>query len=61
MVAESEEQVSGEPLHGDGKPVGKPEPSAYCECWFSLNTGPNGECEKCGKPPSPERLKEAEE
>jgi hypothetical protein len=19
-----------------------------CQCWFSLNTGPNGECEKCG-------------
>ena len=21
----------------------------YCQCWFSLNTGPNGECETCGK------------
>ncbi len=19
-----------------------------CKCWMSLNTGPNGECEKCG-------------
>ena len=23
--------------------------SDYCQCWFSLNTGPNGECERCGK------------
>ena len=22
----------------------------YCICWFSVNTGPNGQCEKCGKP-----------
>jgi len=21
-----------------------------CRCWFSLNSGPNGECEKCGRP-----------
>jgi hypothetical protein len=21
-----------------------------CECWLSLNTGPEGQCEKCGKP-----------
>lgn len=21
-----------------------------CTCWLSLNTGPNNECEKCGKP-----------
>lgn len=20
-----------------------------CTCWLSLNTGPNGECESCGK------------
>ena len=29
---------------------------SFCKCWFCLNTGPNGECEKCGLPPSPERL-----
>jgi hypothetical protein len=23
-------------------------PQTNCKCWFSLNTGPNGECEKCG-------------
>lgn len=22
-----------------------------CGCWFSLNSGPNGECEKCGRVP----------
>lgn len=32
----------------------------YCECWMCLNSGPNGECERCGKPPSPERLKPTE-
>src|SRR5262245_29957742 len=21
-----------------------------CHCWMSLNTGPRGECEKCGRP-----------
>ncbi len=33
-----------------------PMDNEYCQCWLCLNTGPNGECVKCGKPPSPERL-----
>ncbi len=32
------------------------EPTRYCNCWFCLNTGPKGECENCGLPPSPQRL-----
>jgi hypothetical protein len=36
-----------------GEPIRFPK---FCECMFCLNTGPNGECEHCGLPPSPERL-----
>lgn len=28
-----------------------PEEIRACGCWFSLNTGPNGECENCGLVP----------
>lgn len=33
----------------------------YCECWFCLNTGPNGACEMCGLLPSPARMQAATE
>lgn len=41
--------------------AGDSDTGKYCQCWLCLNTGPNGECEKCGKPPSPERLKGEDE
>jgi len=27
------------------------EKKLICECWLSLNSGPNGECENCGLVP----------
>ena len=33
----------------------------YCKCWFCLNTGANGECENCGKPPAPDVLQSVPE
>jgi hypothetical protein len=36
------------PLEGEFWSERLQPPKPRCECWFSLNTGPNGECEKCG-------------
>src|SRR4051812_43056237 len=36
-------------------PKSSPATGPFCLCWFSLNTGPNGECERCGLIPSPAR------
>lgn len=36
-------------------------PGRQCVCWFSLNTGPNYECEKCGLPRNPNPVPTAED
>ncbi len=30
-------------------------PAPYCDCWLCDNTGPQGQCIKCGRMPSPDR------
>ncbi len=40
----------------DGLSMSRPA-KLFCACWFSINTGPGGACEKCGRLPDPSRLR----